>query len=122
MNKSLALAALALLAAPAAAQDAASSAPGFAVKADGNWELICHVVSRGEDQSAVMLNSRRSSYYNPALQHAECGSTSSASTDLTVVITGAKKCPFKGGSSDACSTSVQKGHPVQFEFNVKSPR
>lgn len=122
MNKTLALAALALLAAPAAAQDSATNVPGFAIKGDGNWELICHVVSRGEDQPAIVVNPRHSSYYNPALLHAECGSTSSASTDLTVVITGAKKCPFKGGSSDACSTSVQKGHPVQFEFNVKSPR
>jgi hypothetical protein len=122
MNKILALATLALIAGPAAAQDSASNIPGFAVKGEGSWELICHVVARGEEQPAIVLNARRSSYYNPALLHADCGSTSSASSDLAVSIIGAKKCPFKGGSSDACSTSIQKGHPVQFEFSAKSTR
>ncbi|MFX5602971.1 hypothetical protein ABTD90_20705, partial [Acinetobacter baumannii] len=67
MKNSMVLTLLPLLAVPAAAQQATADAPGFSVKGDGSWELICHVVGRGEDQPGIVLSPRRSSYYSAAL-------------------------------------------------------
>lgn len=121
MKFSIALTALALLAPPTNAQDAPAAAPGFSVKADGNWEMICHVLSDG-DQLNVVLNSGRTGYSHPRLVRASCESTGHAKGDIVISIIGAAKCPFKGASEEACTLTAPKGRLIAFEFRTKAPR
>lgn len=115
------LAVLMLMASPAAAQEKSASTPGFSVKGDGSWEMICHVVRNGEQQTLVM-NARKGDLFDARLARAECASSRPAQGELTISVVGAAKCPFKDGTEQACSTSVPKGRPVSFAFKANAQR
>lgn len=113
------LLAAAVLAAPAIAEDNSSVVPGFFAQGEGNWEVICHVVESGK-QSDVVLGSGRVRFASRALTKASCNYHASAKGDLTITITGATKCPFKGATVEACSVTAPKHRRGTFDFKVQS--
>src|SRR3569623_856710 len=107
-----------LLASPAFAQVGASAVPGFSAQGPGNWEMICHVLADG-DQNSVILSSSRPGYANKALKTASCDYHASGKGDLVLTITGAAKCPLKGATDEACTITVPRQRAGSFSFKVK---
>lgn len=106
------------LVSPAFGADSASVVPGFSGQGAGDWEMICHVLADG-DQSNVILSSSRPRYANKTLKTASCDYHASGKGELVVTITAAAKCPFKGATEDACTTTVPQRRAGSFAFRVK---
>jgi hypothetical protein len=112
-----ALAATALLTGTAHAADA----PSLSAKGDGNWEMLCHVVSNGETKPTI-LGPDRPAYADARLTRGECAYHATAKGDLTVSLVGAGACPFAGAAADACTLTVPKGKRGSFKFRVGTAR
>jgi len=108
-----ALAATALLAGGAQAADI----PSLSAKGDGNWEMLCHVVSNGESK-ATILGPDRPAYSDPRLTRGDCTYHATAKGDLTVSLVGVAACPFAGAAAEACTVTVAKGKRGSFKFRA----
>jgi len=121
MKNLLMLMAASVLAGQIPAAEAQGAPPSISASGQGDWEMICHLVTGG-DQSDAILGPDRSSYSNPRLQRASCTYKSPSSAPLVITISGAGGCPFKGVNADACVLTTSKGRAGSFELKVKAAR
>lgn len=109
------------LASPAFSQDSANVTLGFSGQGTGAWEMICHVVIDGA-QRDVILSPSHTRFESPSLRRASCAYHAGAQGDLVVTVNGAATCPFRGADANACTITVQRSRPGQFEFRARNAR
>lgn len=102
----------------------ASAGPGpvstLSAHGEGNWEIICHVLRPGGEQTVRILDPQRGSYSDPELRRASCDIKNANKGPLVVTISApAMACPFKGASDDACEETFAKGRAGSFELKAK---
>lgn len=117
MMKSVTLMGSMALLAPVNVAAAPDAVPTISATGDGAWEMICHVVAGG-DQLVRVLSADRHVYADPKMQRASCEYRNSQRGPLTISISGANTCPFKGASAEACTISVPSGRAGSFELRV----
>lgn len=121
MTKWLILLATGLVASPVNAADTVNTPPSISAHGQGNWEMICHIVTNG-DQLMRILGPDKNTYSDAKMQHASCDYKNATLTPLVITIAGVPACPFKGASADECSLTVPKGRAGSFDLKVKVAR
>lgn len=113
--------AVGVLATAAHAAETPNVAPGFSVKGEGRWQMLCHVLADGENQT-VILESGRTSYSNAKMTRSECDYRAGSAGDLLISVVGVEACPFAGAAPEACTMTAPKGKAGSFKFQSRKAR
>lgn len=83
----------------------------------GKWEVLCHVTSRGGDDSIRILEPSRDTFATNNIRLASCNYKNGSAGPLTISVSAsAFACPFKGAPEGECAAVYSAGAFGTFEL------
>ncbi len=87
---------------------------------DHPWEMICHVLPVGGEESAIILSNGRPTFEGKNLHRISCDFNRSGKTPFVITIVApGMKCPLKSDDASKCTQSFDKQAAGSFTLGTR---